>query len=182
MDMGKANIIILRGLFGLFLVLVLLFCVFAGKSYGLLVLLLALGLLCLEKPKTILPWLAKTLLFGLAGLVLALGLLFLVRTWRMYTYVPEGKAMYTSISPSGWFTVSAYSSPFRFSLPGFGQGGCEHPALFILRDDRTGKELQRRHVSGFWCEYDVYWHEDHVVLRKWEDRIVWPLPPDEPAR
>jgi hypothetical protein len=186
MDMGKASIILLRGLFGLlFLALELLSLVFVGKGCSLLLLILVLWLLCCvfgEKPKTILPWLAKTLLLGLAGLVLALGLLFLVNTWRIYAYVPDREPMFTSTSPSGRFTVLAYPSPtiyWRFAMPGQGSDG---PALFMLRDNRTGKVLRREHVDGPWYVYtDVDWYEDRVHLAR-GDGIDWRLPPDESAR
>jgi hypothetical protein len=183
MDMGKASIIILRGLFGLFLALVLLIFVLVGKVYGLLLLILVFGLLFFvfrEKPKTILLWLVKTIAIGLAGPVLAFGLCVLWNTWCIYFYAPERGPMFTSTSPSGRFSVSAYPSPAIYlklvpAGPGRGQGG-DRPALFILRDNRTGKDLRREHVCSNWESYaTVDWGKDRVSLARGD--VVWRLPP-----
>ena len=123
----------------------------------------------------------KKILRGLLVLILALGLLFVVLnlwdTLRIHFYVPEGKPMSASTSPDQRFTVLAYPSPTifpRFAMPG---QGCDGPALFILRDNRTGKELQREHVDLLWCGYaqSVDWKKDTVQLER-GDGIVWPLP------
>jgi hypothetical protein len=106
------------------------------------------------KAKTILCKLVKTILLVLSGLILALGLLLIVLqawdTWRIAYHAPEGKPMFTSTSPDNRFTAAAYHSPTifpRFAMPG--QGG-DGSALFILRDNRAGKELRRQHVALLW--------------------------------
>lgn len=174
---------LLHSLFGLILALVLLIFVFVGKWLGLLGLILAPGLLVIvfeEKAKKILLWLATTLLRGLTGLILALVLVFIVLNvwdaWRIYAHVPEGKPMFTSTSPNKRFTVAAYPSPTifpRFAMPGQGSDG---PALFILRDNLTGKEMQRQHVGSLWYVYTtVDWCKDSVKLAR-GDGIEWRLP------
>ena len=181
------------GLLGLILGLGLLLFIYGEKVpegkiktilRGLLGLLLALGLLVVvvygEKAKKILLGLAKTMLLGLAELILAFGLLSIVLTvwdyWRIDSHVPDGTPMFTSTSPDNRFTVAGYPSPTifpRFAMPG--QGG-DGPALIILRDNRTGKELQRRHVDGPWFIYeDVTWYKDSVELAR-GDGIKWRLP------
>ena len=160
---------------------ILIFTLF-GKVYYLLALILVFGLLLFvfrEKLKKILHWLMNAILIGISELVFAFVLLFIVNTWLIQTYEPDGKPMFTSTSPSGRFAVLAYPSPtfyFYFSLPG--QGG-DGPALFILKDNQTGKELQRQHVDFLWWAYTtVDWYGDHVSLSR-GDGITWSLPSNE---
>jgi hypothetical protein len=148
---------------------------------ALLGMILALGLLAIvlgeqarKKMFSLLFRLAKMILLGLLCLICA----FVVwNTWRIYSYVPEGRTMYTETSPDKRFTVAIYPSPSlfpRFAMPG--QGG-DGPGLIILRDNRTGKELQRKHVDSFWHIYTtVDWNKDSVYLSRADDRIEWRLP------
>jgi hypothetical protein len=131
---------------------------------------------------------AKIVLRGLLRLLFALvSLLFvcsLWNIWRIKTYVPDGKPMFTETSPSQRFTVFAYPSPTIYMPVMSIGGGNDGPALFVLRDNLTGEELQREHVSGPWWVYtDVYWcwDKNHVHLAA-GDGITWPLPTSECAK
>jgi len=138
----------------------------------------------MAKVEKILYGLAKTISFSLLGLALALVLLLIALVvwdeWRIYSYVPEGKPKFTSTSPCRRFTVSAYSVPSalpRFAMPG--QGG-DGPAMFILRDNRVDKELQRQYVRSLWImyAYSIDWQKDSVQLER-GDGIFWRLPQNE---
>ena len=135
----------------------------------------------MARVKKVLYSLIKTIFFSLLGMGITLVLMLIVlglwNMWKIHSYVPYETPMFTSTSPCQRFTVSFYPSPtiyFHFAMPG--QGG-DGPALIILRDNRTGKELQRQHVDGPWFTYNtVDWYEDHVQLAR-GDGIVWRLPP-----
>jgi len=96
----------------------------------------------------------KKVLLGLVVLTLAL---VLWDTWEMHYEIPDWEPAFASTSPDGRFTVSVYSNVGVIRLPpGLNPRG--RAGTVVLRDNRTGKVLQRAATEqGIGMEADISW-------------------------
>ena len=97
----------------------------------------------------------KKALFGfLVGLILVL---VLWDVWLIHFHTPGWEPAFTSKSPDGCFTVSVYSNVGVIRLPpGLNPRG--RAGTVVLRDNRTGKVLQRAATEqGIGMEADISW-------------------------
>ena len=93
-------------------------------------------------------------------------------TLRIDSPAPGGTPLHTSTSHDKRFTVAAYPGPV--AAPGRSD---DRPVPFILGDNRTGKELQRRQVEHRLIDVTyVEWGEDSVQVVGGGVPIQWRLP------
>ena len=119
-------------------------------------------------------------LLGLFLLVFAFGLL---DVWLINFHTPGWEPEFVSTSPDGRFTVSVYDNPGVLLLPpGLHPRGSA--GTVVLRENKTGKVLQRAKVSYVDAGSkapDITWGKkgEWVLVTSLGD---WDLPPEKPAR
>ena len=99
----------------------------------------------------------KKILLGFLGLALVLVLL---DTWVFYCHTPEWEPEFVSTSPDGRYSVSAYDNPGILLFLPVGLHPRGSAGTVVLRDNRTGKVLQRanaRYVNAGARTPDVDW-------------------------
>jgi hypothetical protein len=113
--------------------------------------------------------------------ILILLMLILIGTsyqiWYTEFRTPSGMGQWSSKSPDGRFIVTAYSNKgLRSMIPTMPGDGSFGPGIIILRDNKTGKILQKEEIENLAAigKNNVEWIGDYVHI----DFISppWPLP------
>jgi hypothetical protein len=142
-----------------------------------------------------------TILIPLISLLVLIVVGIVYHLWETRFSEPTGKGRWSTTSPDGRFTVTGYlTKGLGVLIPTMPGDGGYGDGIVILRDNKTGKVLQKARVENVsnlaglvdWMvgEPDADWRINLAILKgtdkKWEGNYVyvqyvdtWPLPDEE---